>query len=161
MWSIRIHPSHICSGALPALRKRARRFGPLALVGWITLFVALVVGAVSVEAIRLARGIHRDASLAKQQRLHSPVGMDGFAGSGIQELLFLQKHLAGVKRFYFVGGGARHFALFFLLPATAVDRIDDAQAVVGVDGADIRGLYAAATPIERYGDVSVQLLPTQ
>jgi hypothetical protein len=144
-------------------RDRARFVTVMALVAWAACSVALAFAATSIEAVRLVNGIDRDANLTTRDKLASPAPGD------LTDYLFLQRHLAGVKRFYlvlpkrerknpFIGGGTRNFVLFFLFPATAVDRMGKAEAVVGLDGADLSALRATGARIEHSGDVSVQLL---
>jgi hypothetical protein len=144
--------------------QRARLLAVMTIIAWAACSVALALAACGVEAIELVRGIHRDSSLTEREKL-APPPPDG----DLTDFLFLRRRLAGVRRFYlvlpewerknpFVGGAARNFALFFVFPATAVDRIDEADAAVGVDGVDLRDLHAEGSRIERSGDISVQLL---
>jgi hypothetical protein len=161
-----IEPQQRAEGRSATHRDRARFVTVVTLIVWAACSVAIAFAAASLEAIRLVKGIHRDSDLTTRDKLSSPARAGGL---DLTDFLFLQRHLAGVKRFYlvlpegerqnpFLGGAARNFTLFFLFPATAVDRISEAEAAVGLDGVDLRALRAAGDRIEHSGDISVQLL---
>jgi hypothetical protein len=145
-------------------RSRARLLTVIMLVAWTAGLVTLALAATTVEASKLINGIRHDANLTARDKVAPPA-----PGGDLTDFLFLRRHLAGVKRFYlvlpewerknpFVGGAARNFTLFFLYPATAADRIPEAEAAVALDGADLRARHAGGARIERSGDISVQLL---
>jgi hypothetical protein len=123
--------------------------------------------AAGTEAVRLAKGIRTDVHLTRTEKLTSPARAAGLSPA---DFAFIRRRLSGVKRFYlilpkeerqnaFVAGGSRNFALFFLFPLEAVDDMRDADALIGLDGVDLRRWHIAGSRIERHNSVSVELLP--
>jgi hypothetical protein len=130
--------------------------------GWVLLVVSVGIAIALVALASLVPQLHRDLSRTEAE---NDAATAVFNQIDLADFRFARDRLRPSDRFYLVVGDAarrdpfttrsgRNFALWYLYPAVAVERVADADVVIGVDGSEIDSL-ARGHEVERHGSVSV------